>query len=186
MAKIHITLVGGQTMPVYIGIMENQVDQIVLIHSKDSLKEAKQIKETLGIDPEMRLFDPVDYNKILLSVQQCYKDYAKQDNEISINISSGTKPWAIAFYAVFSNKEHVIIEYIDQNCRIYDYTNHTSSLSKLHFDIPSILKYNGKQVDSSHCPFDEYTEDDLRNLEVIKKIRKVYHKDFNRLTKRME
>jgi len=189
MARIHITLVGGQTMPVYIGILENPVDQIVLIHSNDSLKEAKQIKKTLDSDPktlssnlEMRLFDPVDYNKILLGVQQCYKDYAKQDNEISINISSGTKPWAIAFYSVFGNKEDVIIEYIDQNCVIYDYTHHTSNLSKLNFDIPSILKYNGKQVDSSHSSFDEYTEDDLKNLKVIQDIRKVYFDDFNGLT----
>ena len=43
--RIHITLVGGQMMPVYLGIKNTNPDKIVLIHSSDSSQNAKQIEK---------------------------------------------------------------------------------------------------------------------------------------------
>ena len=38
MAKIHITLVGGQPAPVYHGIVAIQPDKIVFIYSQESIE----------------------------------------------------------------------------------------------------------------------------------------------------
>ena len=47
--RIHITLVGGQMMPVYLGIKNTELDKIILIHSSDSIKNAEQIEQLLSL-----------------------------------------------------------------------------------------------------------------------------------------
>ena len=41
--KIHVALVGGQAMPVYVGIFESNADEVILLHSKESKPQADKI-----------------------------------------------------------------------------------------------------------------------------------------------
>jgi len=42
MAKVNISLVGGQTYPVYLGIAESKPDKVILIHSEKSKGEVER------------------------------------------------------------------------------------------------------------------------------------------------
>ena len=44
MAKVHITLVGGQPMPVYNGIAATSPDKLVFIYSESSSKQVEAIR----------------------------------------------------------------------------------------------------------------------------------------------
>jgi len=47
MKKHHLTLVGAQVMPVYNGIMYAKPDKVYLLHSKETLEQAKNIKNSV-------------------------------------------------------------------------------------------------------------------------------------------
>ena len=61
MSKIHIALVGGQPMPIHVGIEEFKADRLILVHSKESKELAEGIQERVDLPCELRLFDSVDY-----------------------------------------------------------------------------------------------------------------------------
>ena len=68
MSNIHITLVGGQTTPVYQGIIATNPDKVILIHSEQTETEANRIYAEMEVVCELLRFDPVDFQKINLSV----------------------------------------------------------------------------------------------------------------------
>ena len=73
--RIHITLVGGQMMPVYLGIKNTELDKIILIHSSDSLKNAEQIEKIYREKCLLVEFSPVDYNSIKDSIDKLLTKY---------------------------------------------------------------------------------------------------------------
>lgn len=177
--NIHIALVGGQPMPVYIGVKEIQSDKVVLIHSVDSKRDAEQISKQISAVTELRQFDPVDYIKVYEEAEKLVSSYP--DDHISVNVSSGTKPWAIAFALLSTRHPNVTILYVDQNCVFYDYTNRRQWNSSVSLDTDTILSFN-KQKPVSHAQLNGYTEEDLSVLEKVKKIRDFNINDFNKLT----
>jgi hypothetical protein len=52
MAKIHITLVGGQITPIYQGIIHTNPDKIVYIYSTESTDTVKQLNSYVNISSE--------------------------------------------------------------------------------------------------------------------------------------
>ena len=112
--KIHITLVGGQPVPVYLGLKELQPEKIIYICSKSSRKEANTISSHYeNISHEFIELDPVDITEIEAKAKSLYELYINDD--VSINLSSGTKPWSLLFYICFENHKSVDYIYIDQN-----------------------------------------------------------------------
>lgn len=85
MNKIHITLVGGQPMPVYLGIKHCSPDNIIFVYSKDSEKQKQILKneykdKVLKSDP----LDPVNVEEIekrAILYSEKYKDY-----KVTLNI----------------------------------------------------------------------------------------------------
>ena len=45
MAKVHITLVGGQPAPVYKGIIDQHPDAVILVCSNDSVELADNVQK---------------------------------------------------------------------------------------------------------------------------------------------
>ena len=62
--KVHITLVGGQTAPVYHTIAALRPDYIVYIYSENTQKELSRLKGEISIDSEEIKFHPTDIQKI--------------------------------------------------------------------------------------------------------------------------
>lgn len=176
--KIHIALVGGQTMPIFLGIKESSPDEVLLVHSKKSQSEAKHIKELCSEKCQLLEFPPVDYEAIKISVESLLDRLT--DDEITINLSGGTKPWALLFALQTQRMENVTLLYIDQNGICYDYTQQKKWRSK-GLSMKEIMLYNGQPAER-HTLLDDYTEDDFKAMRAIKAIRQYNFKEFKELT----
>lgn len=179
---VHIALVGGQPMPVYVGIKATEPEFVWLIHSKGgkgSEPEADIIMQQCGIPSKKMEFPAVDYSIIIERAMGILERL--KDHKVVINISSGTKPWAVAFSLLSVNRKNVSLIYVDQNNRVYDITNKEFLSFSLETDILTILKFNHKTV-SAFTDITDYTQEDENTLKEIQQIRRFNYRDFNELT----
>lgn len=176
--KVHIALVGGQTMPIFLGIKEAIPDEIVLVHSATSLKEAERIRTFFPDNCRLIAFDPVNNETILASVRTLLQDYA--ESEITINLSSGTKPWALIFALQTQPMDNVVLLYIDQNGICYDYT-HNKKWAAQGLNMKNLMLFNGQQAET-HLSLESYNEDDLEVMREVKAFRRYNYGEFNKLT----
>ena len=178
MNKIHITLVGGQPMPVYLGIKHCSPDNIIFVYSKDSEKQKQILKneykdKVLKSDP----LDPVNVEEIekrAILYSEKYKDY-----EVTLNISGGTKAWAYYFSKVFEPLPNAKIIYVDQNNIVYDLKSKTSE--KVHFEFMKQFELHKNPL-LSYREFKYFTNDDLLAIKEIKRIRNIDIGIFTELT----
>jgi hypothetical protein len=68
--KLHISLVGGQTAPVYQGIIHANPDKVILIHSGDTLEQAERIKAEIVNEVELVQFSPVNLLEIYSKLKE--------------------------------------------------------------------------------------------------------------------
>lgn len=176
MSKIHITLVGGQPIPVYLGIKYSKPDKVVFVHSTQSLKEVERIRQKLDVEAEMLLLDPIDLKSIQEMTAALAEKYAK--NPVSINISSGTKPWSIYFTQLFGLREDVDIFYIDQNNTIQNFKD--LSQENLEIDMGTRFSLYGNPL-TQYRKYSDYTAEDFSSIERIRTMRKFNFGDFNSL-----
>lgn len=181
MSKIHITLVGGQATPVYQGILYSNPDKVVYVYSDGSRENAELIKSEVKINAEMRKIDPVNLIEIEKKVQSCLDRY--KDDEVSINISSGTKPWAYYFTKIFSNHTNVTIYYVDQNGKLWNFAD--KSVAEVPFDIDAQFRLKGNGL-KKYKNYSDYTKEDIQVLEQIELLRLFNPYDFNLLTDMFE
>ncbi len=175
--KVHITLVGGQPTPVYNGIIATHPEKIVYVYSGESWEIAERISEEVKIPSERLKIDPVDLNDIENKVTQCAEKY--KDDEVSVNISSGTKPWAFYFAKIFGSMPNATLFYVDQNNMLWNLSD--KSARKVDFDMDAQFRLYGNRLED-YKRLSDYTEKDLQALEKIKNIRLFNVLDFNRLT----
>ncbi len=181
MSYINISLVGGQTYPVYLGISDNLPDKIILIHSERSKEEAERIAKEANLPTEYVLFDPVNVNKIFTQATKM-RESLSPDNQYMINITSGTKVWTIAFYEIFKDLTNVEFIYIDQNNIIYNLTKNTQSPAKVVLDTELVLRLNGTKI-KKLTSLKDYNEEDKKVLNQIKEVRSnAFITEFNILT----
>lgn len=179
--NIHIALIGGQVYPAYLGIADQQPDSVILIHSTNTKNEAERIKSELP-DRDILLmeFEPVDIERIFIQTRELLRRVNTEYN-YTINITSGTKLWTIAFYEYFNNRANAKLMYIDQNNRIYDLSTMGSRLSTVQLNMDLLFRLNGTNV-KSHTDFNEYTTEDLTCLQQIKSLRKGSYQLFNTMS----
>ena len=142
--KVHITLVSGQRMPVYNGILYSQPDKVIFIASQQSKSDITFIQkefENTNISFTTEILDPVDIKQTAdtaLALSEKYKD-----DQISVNITGGTKIWSCYFSIVFYNVMNASVFYIDQNNRVLDFV-HPEKNAAVPFDM-FILFFFGKK-----------------------------------------
>lgn len=178
MKKIHITLIGGQPAPVYIGISAMKPNKIIYIYSIASKPQLDIIQKVIDIDSEAIKFEETAPKYILNAVNNLAEKY--KDDEITINISSGLKSWAYFFSICFYDKPNATIIYIDQNNIVWDYKNMTGS-QNFSFDMHTHFKLYGNSIENNYRKFEDYTNEDIKAVEKLEEIRKVNYSDFNQL-----
>lgn len=182
MSKVHIALVGGQTIPVFNAIMATQPDKVVFIYSEQSTEEVRLIVNEIGdIPSEKRKIPPTDISIIREKFAECYERY--KEDCIIVNISSGTKPWT--FYAIAEAKANANIQflYIDQNNRLFNLTTNQELNSNIAFDMDRQFRLQGtpiKRYRDFHSTFTKEREDFV--LWQLRKLRAYKIQDFNALT----
>lgn len=179
MKKIHISLVGGQPIPVYIGIKENgQANTVVLVCSAQSIVEAERIKAQFPKrDVQIRECSPTD----LLQIEELANQLREQFNEceLTINLTSGTKLWSLYFFRVFNEHNNVHFVYVDQNNLMVDVI--TKESRQCSIDKQTRFKLYGTPL-KSFCSISEYTEADMRVMKDVEKIRWKNSKAFSAMT----
>ena len=177
MKKVHITLVGGQPVPVYIGIKDDgQASTVVLVCSPQSKTEAERIKEQF---PKRNILvkecPPVELDDIEKLAIGLFKDYS--DYEKTINLTSGTKLWSLTFFRVFNQDKNSHFIYIDQNNQIIDILTKESHIGAI--NTLKRFEMYGTPLTSFRM-LEEYDEEDLFVAKEIERLRNRY--EFIRLT----
>ena len=183
MRKVHITLVGGQPAPVYLGIKDDgQANTVVLVCSPQSRVEAERIKAQF---PKRQMIvrecHPVLLQEIEALAMALYEEFS--DYEIVVNLTSGTKLWSLTFFRVFYQSAHSHFIYIDQNNSITDILTkeaHVGTINTL-----KRFELYGTPLTSFRL-LDEYDEDDLRVASEIEILRKKNKFEFLQLTSKVE
>lgn len=163
--KIHITLVGGQPTPVYHGIVATQPDKVVFIYSDKSRDIAERISKEVQIQSERRKMDPVDLNEIEKKVTQCAEQF--ENDEVSVNISSGTKPWAFYFAKIFDKMTNATLFYVDQNNTLWNLSDKSSR--KVDFNMDAQFRLLGNPLEK-FVRFEDYDDDDIQTLTSIQEL----------------
>ena len=175
----NISLVGGQPMPVHVGLSSTTPHRLILVHSSSSKKDAERISSTCGIDCELVEFPTDDYKEVLEKAQALLAKL--QEKEVYVNVSSGTKHWSVAFSMLSVGKENIHIFYIDQNNIFHDLTKCCSRKLDISLDIDTILRFNNNKG-ISHVNLSDYTNADLEVMKKVKLLRKHFFREFNMLT----
>ena len=168
MANIHIALVGGQTYPVYLGIAETSPDRVILVHSADSLVEARRIAaefDGTGLAFDYEEFDPVNVTEVLEKANALAQSL-DDDHHYTINLTSGTKVWSILFREAFASKPSVKFIYVDQSCSIYDLSSGEVKETEM-VEMDRVFRLNNTSVLNS-SDFHNLTEDDLNAIPAIR------------------
>lgn len=177
MSKIHITLVGGQTAPVYWGIMESNPDKVIFICSQQSQEEADRLKSEIAFPSEAIITDPVDLTEISKRATQLAEQY--RNDEISLNLTGGPKPWNLFFFKIFEKEPNASLFYIDQNNLIWNLKTYQSH--NIAFDTESLFKLYGTPI-KSYVDLADYTPQDIEVIKQIESLRSYSFDGFNALT----
>lgn len=176
MSKIHITLVGGQPIPVYLGIQYTQADKVLFICSDQTRNEAERVETEIEVSSDIIELDPVDLEKISVEVALLAENL--QSDKVSINISSGTKLWAYYFASIFSQHPNTTLFYVDQNNKIWNLTDHTHHTVAL--DMGVRFRLHGNPLKDFHH-IGKYTAEDFSAIQIIREIRKFSPGEFTQL-----
>lgn len=179
MKKVHITLVGGQPVPVYIGIKDDgQANTVILVCSPQSRVEAERIREQF---PKRQILvrecPPVALAETENLAVELYKEYA--DYEKVINLTSGTKLWSLTFFRVFYPDKNSHFVYVDQNNLIVDILTKATHIGAIN----TLVRFElyGTPLTSFRM-IEEYDEEDLRVANEIESFRNRNRYEFYLLT----
>lgn len=182
MAHVHIALVGGQTYPVYLGIAETSPDRVVLVHSPSSAGEAHRIADEFkgnGVPFLFEVCDPVNVKQVLDKTRMMAR-IMSDDDDYTINLTSGTKVWSILFREAFATKGHVKFIYVDQSCTLYDLSNGDSREGAA-IDTDRVFRLNDTSA-LSYLDYNDLTDDDMKVLGAVKGLIHSNWTAFNALT----
>jgi|JI10StandDraft_1071094.scaffolds.fasta_scaffold28361_5 hypothetical protein len=162
--KHQITLVGGQILPVYMGITEKSPDVVHILYSKDSKNQFTLLKKSLD-NKEIYSYqiDPFDFEGIKTKVEGIIFDNSKESFEL--NLTGGTKIMAIACQQVFNDLKLPIF-YIDQKHHLFDILDKRSSQISGRINIKTFLKLSGHNNYEIN-EFRDFTSEEIRLSEFI-------------------
>lgn len=187
--KLHvqIALVGGSPTPVYQGIVHLHPDQVVLICSKESKKQAESVKAQLQWyqDKDVMIYEVSDTDLTnIYIVTETIESTLPKDIRLSINVSGGMKLWTAIFTQVFeTHRPNCELFVIGQGGVFYDLRTRQGG-TKVAFDKDVQFKLLGHELNNS-TPLSDYTQKDINVLNQVKRVasNRETAKDFRDVTK---
>ena len=192
--KIHISLVGGQTLPVYVPLANDNTvsyDIIYLIYSKRTKGNAELVRDRVNElnsrarQIELLEFEAVNINQINNDIASLKSKIADED-EVWLNVSGGTKPWSILFYQAFANREHTVCLYLDQNGYLWNMKEGQSRETTTH-NVGFRVLFSLHQINATYTEFEAYTKEDSECLDNLLELReRIGSKLFYQLTEKVD
>ncbi len=119
--KHQVILIGGQVLPLYIGVIQKNPDQIFALFTEQSEETKSQLQKQVPSDNFTALkVNAYDFNEVYTICKKLIENDNSQSWEL--NLTGGTKIMALAAQKAFheSNKS---IFYVDQNHKLFNIDN---------------------------------------------------------------
>jgi Card1-like, endonuclease domain len=158
--KVIVTLVGGQALPVYLGIKEFNPDKLVFLSSKDSKHRLSDIKLLLkGYSFHEFECDPFEFESV---VKQCVRIIDKfNTGEIIFNLTGGTKIMVLAVQSIIQ-KMNLTGFYLNQDNSLLLIPEYKKQEVKYELMIVEFFQLSGHKL----TKFTEYKNLPITDLKV--------------------
>lgn len=164
--KYQIALVGGQLLPIYVGIKEFSPDKIHFIVSKESVESLNNLKPMIaGMSQSEHKCNAFEFYEIKTICEKIIQKLNPEDS-IIFNLTGGTKIMVLACQAIIHEKglNGFYINQDDSFLALPSYERKLISYElsvKEFFDISGHSTYNYKTLN-------DFTEEDIKAAEKIK------------------
>jgi len=166
----QITLLGGQILPVYTGILERQPDVVHILYTKETVRlKNRLIKNFPSCKTCSYQVEPYNYQSIEETVTKIICE--NEEATFELNLTSGTKLMALASQEVFKTLECFSF-YIDQNQNLIDISNGTQNKLKKNISTKNFLALSDHNTFSS-TTLKAYSIDDINLANSILELRKI-------------
>tara|TARA_R110002074_G_scaffold164224_1_gene323746 strand:- start:1991 stop:3085 length:1095 start_codon:yes stop_codon:yes gene_type:complete len=154
----QIALLGGQLLPVYIGVLERKPQVVHILYTKETVRlKTRLVKQFKGVEVFDYQIAPYDYDSIQETVTNIICD--NEGAVFELNLTCGTKLMALASQQVFKTLDCFSF-YIDQKQNIIDLSDGTKSKINSSITTKTILSL------SDHNTFTSSTLQSFNNEEL--------------------
>lgn len=161
----QISLVGGQLLPVYLGIKEFLPDKLHLIVSPESKGKTKILKSLFqGQSISEHLCDPFNFTSVLDSCKSVLAKISPGD-EVLFNLTGGTKVMLLAAQAIMQEKSLGGF-YVNQNGSYTSIPSFKAGNLQTTISIVDFLAISGHSIGKSR-KIDNYSKGDFVTAEQI-------------------
>ncbi|MFV0179768.1 DUF1887 family CARF protein [Empedobacter falsenii] len=169
----QITFIGGQVLPVFIGINEFNPDKIYCIASEESKDKISLLKPIFGdkvfIEKECNPFDFLAIKDMLSKLV----DQIQPTDEIQFNLTGGTKVMVLAAQAIMQEKNikgfYINLDNTYLKLPSYEISKIYSEISTNHF-----LQITGHKL-GNHNTLTDFSKEDFFTTSAIEKFSKKYN-----------
>lgn len=179
--KHHISLVGGQILPLYLGIVESDADYIHFIYSKDSSENVKNLKN-LFKNKHIKYYEcnAFNYKEIVDLYSSILKSYNDSDFFI-FNITGGTKLMTLAA-TEFLIKEKSIAFYFNQDLTYYVIPSYELKNISKNLEITDYIELSGNKI-ASYTDIRNYDNSAFRSALMINNFSNSNFKEYSAILK---
>jgi hypothetical protein len=165
--NIHITLVGGQNLPIYNGILRSNPDKIIFIHSNKTLEQSRLISSIVGIESEFIEINPTNFKSISVKMESVVTIIL--ENKVSVNLTGGTKLMSLAAFSISMKNNINDLFYLDQNNVEYDFFSNTSKQIDISISIETYFRLSGNKIKSFNI-INKYDPNAINSFEKIRQL----------------
>ncbi len=179
MPKIHIALVGKQTTPICQVIEHVKPNQMILLPSEESHYLADMVKAEYEGKIDCNIYD-LSLNDIaaIRTMAVTIAEVIPMNYEVTLDLTSGVKPWAIIFIEVFKEKlPQSDVYYVYQDGKLINMSKQ-EAVGDVDFDYNMQFRLLGHNF-SEYTLFTEYTQEDEVAMGILKDY---YKKNTKHLT----
>ena len=166
--KHQISLVGGQLLPVYVGIKELNPEKVHFIVSNESKASISVLKPLLSnITFTEYTCNPFDFYSIKIICENIIEKLDKSD-EVTFNLTGGTKIMVLAAQAIIHDK-NLKGFYINQDNTILELPTYAKQQLKTEISIQEFFDLSGHHLFSAK-KLNDYSIEDFktaRNIEAF-------------------
>ena len=157
--KHQITLVGGQLLPVYLGIKEFMPDKVHFIVSNESRGNISTLKPLInGISISEYNCDAFDFYSIKNTCEKIIDKLVSED-EVTFNLTGGTKIMVLAAQAIIHDRKLKGF-YINQDDSFLELPTYIKNQIKTEITIQEFLDISGHHFYSAK-KLNDYTDEDF-------------------------
>lgn len=178
--KHQITFVGGQLLPVFVGIKEFSPDKIHFIVSEESKDKINLLKSFLtGKKFSENICNPFDFVSIKKTCEELLSKFEPTD-EVQFNLIGGTKVMVLAAQALIQENQGEGF-YINPDNTVLKLPTYDLQELTCEISVKEFLELSGHKINSSKA-ISDFTQDDFIAATEIEKFAKD-DKAFGTVTK---